>query len=109
MHLAAVSRCITRGLLTFIASYGWSWLPLTSHNRYLLIGENWGFERVKTKTDLVFPTKDSATLQFYFSQLLPIFMQLGSRELMMYYIDLKRTNDVLLTFEALKVNYFHNA
>ncbi|XP_065605798.1 DDB1- and CUL4-associated factor 1 isoform X3 [Cyrtonyx montezumae] len=34
--------------------------------------------------------------------LLPIFMQLGSRELMMYYIDLKRTNDVLLTFEALK-------
>lgn len=36
-------------------------------------------------------------------------MQLGSRELMMYYIDLKRTNDVLLTFEALKVNYFCNA
>lgn len=36
-------------------------------------------------------------------------MQLGSRELMMYYIDLKRTNDVLLTFEALKVNYIHNA
>lgn len=35
-------------------------------------------------------------------------MQLGSRELMMYYIDLKRTNDVLLTFEALKVNYFRN-
>lgn len=28
---------------------------------------------------------------------------------MMYYIDLKQTNDVLLTFEALKVNYFHNA
>lgn len=27
----------------------------------------------------------------------------------MYYIDLKRTNDVLLTFEALKVNYIHNA
>lgn len=36
-------------------------------------------------------------------QLLPIFMQLGSRELMMFYIDLKQTNDVLLTFEALKV------
>lgn len=36
-------------------------------------------------------------------------MQLGSRDLMMYYIDLKQTNDVLLTFEALKVNYFHNA
>ncbi|MEE6526673.1 hypothetical protein FKM82_027454, partial [Ascaphus truei] len=35
-------------------------------------------------------------------KLLPIFMQLGSRELMMYYIDLKRTNDVLLTFESLK-------
>uniref|UniRef100_A0A672V1G7 DDB1- and CUL4-associated factor 1 n=1 Tax=Strigops habroptila TaxID=2489341 RepID=A0A672V1G7_STRHB len=34
--------------------------------------------------------------------LLPIFMQLGSRDLMMYYIDLKQTNDVLLTFEALK-------
>uniref|UniRef100_A0A4X1SH82 DDB1- and CUL4-associated factor 1 n=1 Tax=Sus scrofa TaxID=9823 RepID=A0A4X1SH82_PIG len=34
--------------------------------------------------------------------LLPIFMQLGSRELMMFYIDLKQTNDVLLTFEALK-------
>jgi hypothetical protein len=30
-------------------------------------------------------------------------MQLGSRELMMFYIDLKQTNDVLLTFEALKV------
>ncbi|XP_075015366.1 DDB1- and CUL4-associated factor 1 isoform X5 [Calonectris borealis] len=38
-----------------------------------------------------------------YQELLPIFMQLGSRELMMYYIDLKRTNDVLLTFEALKV------
>lgn len=36
-------------------------------------------------------------------------MQLGSRELMMFYIDLKRTNDVLLTFEALKVNYSHGA
>lgn len=39
-------------------------------------------------------------------QLLPIFMQLGSRELMMFYIDLKQTNDVLLTFEALKVKFF---
>ncbi|XP_043406304.1 DDB1- and CUL4-associated factor 1 isoform X6 [Chelonia mydas] len=38
-----------------------------------------------------------------YQELLPIFMQLGSRELMMFYIDLKRTNDVLLTFEALKV------
>ncbi|XP_030424196.1 DDB1- and CUL4-associated factor 1 isoform X3 [Gopherus evgoodei] len=37
-----------------------------------------------------------------YQELLPIFMQLGSRELMMFYIDLKRTNDVLLTFEALK-------
>uniref|UniRef100_A0A8C5UET4 DDB1- and CUL4-associated factor 1 n=1 Tax=Malurus cyaneus samueli TaxID=2593467 RepID=A0A8C5UET4_9PASS len=37
-----------------------------------------------------------------YQELLPIFMQLGSRDLMMYYIDLKRTNDVLLTFEALK-------
>lgn len=37
-----------------------------------------------------------------YQELLPIFMQLGSRELMMNYIDLKRTNDVLLTFEALK-------
>ncbi|NWU98107.1 DCAF1 factor, partial [Upupa epops] len=37
-----------------------------------------------------------------YQELLPIFMQLGSRELMMYYIDLKQTNDVLLTFEALK-------
>ncbi|XP_075688064.1 DDB1- and CUL4-associated factor 1-like isoform X2 [Rhinoderma darwinii] len=37
-----------------------------------------------------------------YQELLPIFMQIGSRELMMYYIDLKRTNDVLLTFEALK-------
>ncbi|XP_040214679.1 DDB1- and CUL4-associated factor 1 isoform X1 [Rana temporaria] len=37
-----------------------------------------------------------------YQELLPIFMQLGSRELMMHYIDLKRTNDVLLTFEALK-------
>lgn len=52
--------------------------------------------------------KHSASVPFLFSQLLPIFMQLGSRELMMYYIDLKRTNDVLLTFEALKVSYFQN-
>ncbi|XP_018114461.1 DDB1- and CUL4-associated factor 1 [Xenopus laevis] len=37
-----------------------------------------------------------------YQELLPIFMQMGSRELMMYYIDLKRTHDVLLTFEALK-------
>ncbi|CAH2312559.1 DDB1- and CUL4-associated factor 1 isoform X2 [Pelobates cultripes] len=37
-----------------------------------------------------------------YQELLPTFMQLGSWELMMYYIDLKRTNDVLLTFEALK-------
>uniref|UniRef100_A0ACB8EI34 DDB1- and CUL4-associated factor 1 n=1 Tax=Sphaerodactylus townsendi TaxID=933632 RepID=A0ACB8EI34_9SAUR len=37
-----------------------------------------------------------------YQELLPIFMQLGSRELMMFYIDLKRTNDVLLTFESLK-------
>nr|XP_033782522.1 DDB1- and CUL4-associated factor 1 [Geotrypetes seraphini] len=37
-----------------------------------------------------------------YQELLPIFMQLGSRELMMHYIDLKCTNDVLLTFEALK-------
>uniref|UniRef100_F7C1Q1 DDB1 and CUL4 associated factor 1 n=1 Tax=Xenopus tropicalis TaxID=8364 RepID=F7C1Q1_XENTR len=37
-----------------------------------------------------------------YQELLPIFMQMRSRELMMYYIDLKRTNDVLLTFEALK-------
>ncbi|XP_039099557.1 DDB1- and CUL4-associated factor 1 isoform X4 [Hyaena hyaena] len=37
-----------------------------------------------------------------YQELLPIFMQLGSRELMMFYIDLKQTNDVLLTFEALK-------
>lgn len=66
MHLAAVSRCITRGLLTFIASYGWSWLPLTSHNRYLLIGENWGFERVQTKRDPVILMKHSASVSFLF-------------------------------------------
>lgn len=40
-----------------------------------------------------------------YQELLPIFMQLGSRELMMFYIDLKQTNDVLLTFEALKVKF----
>ncbi|XP_059103734.1 DDB1- and CUL4-associated factor 1-like isoform X1 [Peromyscus eremicus] len=37
-----------------------------------------------------------------YQELLPTFMQLGCRELMMFYIDLKQTNDVLLTFEALK-------
>uniref|UniRef100_A0A2K5DZ44 DDB1- and CUL4-associated factor 1 n=1 Tax=Aotus nancymaae TaxID=37293 RepID=A0A2K5DZ44_AOTNA len=37
-----------------------------------------------------------------YQELLPIFMRHGSRELMMFYIDLKQTNDVLLTFEALK-------
>ncbi|XP_076411815.1 DDB1- and CUL4-associated factor 1-like isoform X2 [Peromyscus maniculatus bairdii] len=38
-----------------------------------------------------------------YQELLPIFMQLGCRELLMFYMDLKQTNDVLLTFEALKV------
>ncbi|XP_052603389.1 DDB1- and CUL4-associated factor 1-like isoform X2 [Peromyscus californicus insignis] len=38
-----------------------------------------------------------------YQELLPTFMQLRSQELMMFYIDLKQTNDVLLTFEALKV------
>ncbi|XP_052603388.1 DDB1- and CUL4-associated factor 1-like isoform X1 [Peromyscus californicus insignis] len=37
-----------------------------------------------------------------YQELLPTFMQLRSQELMMFYIDLKQTNDVLLTFEALK-------
>ncbi|XP_076411812.1 DDB1- and CUL4-associated factor 1-like isoform X1 [Peromyscus maniculatus bairdii] len=37
-----------------------------------------------------------------YQELLPIFMQLGCRELLMFYMDLKQTNDVLLTFEALK-------
>lgn len=36
-------------------------------------------------------------------QLLAVFMQLGARDLLMHYIDLKQTNDVQLTFEALKV------
>lgn len=31
-------------------------------------------------------------------------MQLGARELLMHYMDLKQTNDVQLTFEALKVS-----
>ncbi|KAK0138240.1 DDB1- and CUL4-associated factor 1 [Merluccius polli] len=36
-------------------------------------------------------------------QLLAVFMQMGSRrELLMHYMDLKQTNDVQLTFEALK-------
>lgn len=30
-------------------------------------------------------------------------MQMGARELLMHYMDLKQTNDVQLTFEALKV------
>lgn len=38
-------------------------------------------------------------------QLLAVFMQLGARELLMHYMDLKQTNDVQLTFEALKVTY----
>lgn len=37
-------------------------------------------------------------------QLLAVFMQMGARELLMHYMDLKQTNDVQLTFEALKVN-----
>lgn len=36
-------------------------------------------------------------------QLLAVFMQMGARELLMHYMDLKQTNDVQLTFEALKV------
>lgn len=36
-------------------------------------------------------------------QLLAVFMQMGARELLMHYVDLKQTNDVQLTFEALKV------
>lgn len=31
-------------------------------------------------------------------------MQMGACELLMHYMDLKQTNDVQLTFEALKVN-----
>ncbi|KAG7472926.1 hypothetical protein MATL_G00114110 [Megalops atlanticus] len=37
-----------------------------------------------------------------YQELLAVFMQLGARELLMYYIDLKQTSDVQLTFEALK-------
>ncbi|XP_043934787.1 DDB1- and CUL4-associated factor 1 [Protopterus annectens] len=37
-----------------------------------------------------------------YQELLAVFMQMGARELLMYYIDLKQTNDVQLTFEALK-------
>ncbi|XP_066554396.1 ddb1 and cul4 associated factor 1 isoform X2 [Amia ocellicauda] len=37
-----------------------------------------------------------------YQELLAVFMQLGARELLMHYIDLKQTNDVQLTFEALK-------
>lgn len=85
MHLAAVSRCITRGLLTFIASYGWNWLPLTSLNRYLLIGENCGLERVKTKVDLVFPMKCSAHLPSLFF----------SATTHLYATGIKGTDDVL--------------
>ena len=39
-----------------------------------------------------------------YPQLLAVFMQMGARELLMHYMDLKQTNDVQLTFEALKVN-----
>lgn len=41
---------------------------------------------------------------FFYLQLLAVFMQMGARELLMHYMDLKQTNDVQLTFEALKVN-----
>ncbi|KAJ8400883.1 hypothetical protein AAFF_G00392370 [Aldrovandia affinis] len=37
-----------------------------------------------------------------YQELLAVFMQMGARELLMYYIDLKQTNDAQLTFEALK-------
>ncbi|KAL4655686.1 protein VPRBP-like [Arapaima gigas] len=37
-----------------------------------------------------------------YQELLAVFMQMGTRELLMHYIDLKQTNDVQLTFEALK-------
>lgn len=33
-------------------------------------------------------------------------MQMGARELLMHYMDLKLTNDVQLTFEALKVKSY---
>ena len=44
-----------------------------------------------------------ACLFFLPPQLLAVFMQMGARELLMHYMDLKQTNDVQLTFEALKV------
>ncbi|KAG9330131.1 hypothetical protein JZ751_027243 [Albula glossodonta] len=37
-----------------------------------------------------------------YQELLAVFMQMGARELLMHYIDLKLTNDAQLTFEALK-------
>ncbi|XP_077571091.1 ddb1 and cul4 associated factor 1 [Stigmatopora nigra] len=37
-----------------------------------------------------------------YQELLAVFMQMGARELLMHYTDLKQTNDVQLTFEALK-------
>ncbi|XP_037335404.2 DDB1- and CUL4-associated factor 1-like [Pungitius pungitius] len=37
-----------------------------------------------------------------YQELLAVFMQMGARELLMHYVDLKQTNDVQLTFEALK-------
>ncbi|XP_063076746.1 DDB1- and CUL4-associated factor 1-like isoform X2 [Engraulis encrasicolus] len=37
-----------------------------------------------------------------YQELLAVFMQLGARQLLMHYMDLKQTNDVQLTFEALK-------
>lgn len=43
---------------------------------------------------------------FFFLQLLAVFMQMGARELLMHYMDLKQTNDVQLTFEALKVDTY---
>lgn len=45
----------------------------------------------------------SHTSVMFFAQLLAVFMQLRARELLMHYMDLKQTNDVQLTFEALKV------
>ncbi|XP_057681856.1 DDB1- and CUL4-associated factor 1-like [Corythoichthys intestinalis] len=37
-----------------------------------------------------------------YQEMLAVFMQMGARELLMHYTDLKQTNDVQLTFEALK-------
>ncbi|KAJ8359000.1 hypothetical protein SKAU_G00155250 [Synaphobranchus kaupii] len=37
-----------------------------------------------------------------YQELLAVFMQMGARELLMHYMDLKLTNDAQLTFEALK-------